>query len=658
MAGGYNVVRQGHLVRGHPLPAAQDHRRAARNGETSCSPCGPTTASPGSSAICGRRSAPPSSASSGLQEIIDRYGAAPSRRPCDSRDRRRPPPLLQGDRRLARRHLRGRRLRRRRPRRATSDIHVHVQDHRRRRPADRRLRGFRQPPRDRAAGRPSATPGATPSPSWPAWSTRPSPRTRGSSTASSCASRSGCCLNPTEGKPVSSGTHHPGVEVGDAIALAMSQIIPDRCSPQTYKFGSPRQMWGDQDPRTGKPFFDHGGEVSAGWVNAVQGRRRMGSALPSAMRQPDQGRSRDQRGPLPAHPPRPQLHHRLGRRRAVAGRVRQPLSSRRSVRRPTSTSTSSTSATSTPGSPAATTARPDTCTSSSGRPEDQVVGLARRSPGTCWRPASSSSTTSVAEAAGATRCDATPRPCSRTSGTSTSRSRAPGATTGSSSPARSRRWTSRSTLTATEALRAETGAGDAGVTRLPHRHRRRGDVHRLRARCAPTATVVLEKTPTTPADQSIGVLAGLARLAEAEGLPTCAAPARAHRVDRARHDDRRQHHDPDDRRRRPGCIVTEGFRDEIELRRCFKEDIWDPALPAPDADRPPPGAPRGARAPDRRGRGRRTRSTRRPCARRRSRLRAFGVTSIAVVVLALVPQPDARAAGPRASSWTSTPTSS
>jgi N-methylhydantoinase B len=81
----------------------------------------------------------------------------------------------------------------------------------------------------------------------------------------------GCCLNPTEGKPVSSGTHHPGVEVGDAITLAMSRIIPERCAPQTYKYGSPRQMWGDEDPRTGRPFFDHGGEVNAGWVNAVEG---------------------------------------------------------------------------------------------------------------------------------------------------------------------------------------------------------------------------------------------------------------------------------------------------------------------------------------------------------------------------------------------------
>ena len=29
-------------------------------------------------------------------------------------------------------------------------------------------------------------------------------------------------------------------------------------------------MWGDLDPRTGQAFFDHGGEVNAGWVNAVR----------------------------------------------------------------------------------------------------------------------------------------------------------------------------------------------------------------------------------------------------------------------------------------------------------------------------------------------------------------------------------------------------
>lgn len=81
----------------------------------------------------------------------------------------------------------------------------------------------------------------------------------------------GCCLNPVEGKPVAAGTHHPGVEVADVIAKAMEQVLPDRCSPQSYKYGSPRQMWGDLDPRTGRSFFDHGGEVNAGWCNGVKG---------------------------------------------------------------------------------------------------------------------------------------------------------------------------------------------------------------------------------------------------------------------------------------------------------------------------------------------------------------------------------------------------
>jgi N-methylhydantoinase B len=33
----------------------------------------------------------------------------------------------------------------------------------------------------------------------------------------------GCCLNPTPGRSVAAGTHHPGVEVGEAIALALAQ---------------------------------------------------------------------------------------------------------------------------------------------------------------------------------------------------------------------------------------------------------------------------------------------------------------------------------------------------------------------------------------------------------------------------------------------------
>ena len=86
----------------------------------------------------------------------------------------------------------------------------------------------------------------------------------------------GCVLNPAAGKPVSAGTHHPGVEVGEAIALALSQAIPDRCAPQIYKTGIPTMLVG-QHPRTGATFTDHSAEVYAGWCSAVRGMDGWGS---------------------------------------------------------------------------------------------------------------------------------------------------------------------------------------------------------------------------------------------------------------------------------------------------------------------------------------------------------------------------------------------
>ena len=80
----------------------------------------------------------------------------------------------------------------------------------------------------------------------------------------------GSVLNPPYGKPVSAGTHHPGTEVGDAIALALQYIIPDRAVPQTYKTGIPTIITGI-DPGTGESFTDHSAEVYAGWCNAAKG---------------------------------------------------------------------------------------------------------------------------------------------------------------------------------------------------------------------------------------------------------------------------------------------------------------------------------------------------------------------------------------------------
>lgn len=95
----------------------------------------------------------------------------------------------------------------------------------------------------------------------------------------------------------------------------------------------------------------------------------------------------------------------------------------------------------------------------------------------------------------------------------------------------------------------------------------------------PDGTLAMDKVPTTQSDQSDGVLAGIARLAQAEGLSvgdllsrtrtivhgtTTADNAMIQMAGAA-----------------TGLIVTRGFRDEIEFRRCYKEDIWDPTLPAP-----------------------------------------------------------------------------
>jgi len=80
----------------------------------------------------------------------------------------------------------------------------------------------------------------------------------------------GCVLNPVPGRPVSAGTHHPGAEVGEVIALALQHVLPERAVPQVYKTGIPTIVTGT-DPRTGRPFTDHSAEVYAGWCNAASG---------------------------------------------------------------------------------------------------------------------------------------------------------------------------------------------------------------------------------------------------------------------------------------------------------------------------------------------------------------------------------------------------
>jgi len=86
----------------------------------------------------------------------------------------------------------------------------------------------------------------------------------------------GCCLNPTVGKTVAAGTHHPGVEVGEAIAVALAQVLPERSCPQIYKLGMPTVIVG-QHPDTGKVFIDHSVDVLAAYCNAVKEQDGWGS---------------------------------------------------------------------------------------------------------------------------------------------------------------------------------------------------------------------------------------------------------------------------------------------------------------------------------------------------------------------------------------------
>lgn len=106
----------------------------------------------------------------------------------------------------------------------------------------------------------------------------------------------------------------------------------------------------------------------------------------------------------------------------------------------------------------------------------------------------------------------------------------------------------------------------------------------------PDGEVVLDKTPTTPADQSQGVLTGVGQLAAAFGLDTAAfcgaLEAFVHGTTTA------DNTMIEMSGAATGLLATEGHRDEIELRRDHKEEIWDPAYPPPE-----PIARRRARIP-------------------------------------------------------------
>jgi N-methylhydantoinase B len=77
-------------------------------------------------------------------------------------------------------------------------------------------------------------------------------------------------VNPEMGKPVSMGTHHPGCEISEAVALALSQAIPEHSVPQVYKAAMPTVMFGF-NPKTGGLFIDHSVDTTSTTSSAAFG---------------------------------------------------------------------------------------------------------------------------------------------------------------------------------------------------------------------------------------------------------------------------------------------------------------------------------------------------------------------------------------------------
>jgi len=142
--------------------------------------------------------------------------------------------------------------------------------------------------------------------------------------------------------------------------------------------------------------------------------------------------------------------------------------------------------------------------------------------------------------------------------------------------------------------------------------------------------ITLDKHPTTPRDQSDGVLGGIAQLAAQVGLAPRDLLARTTRI--VHGTTTADNTMIESSGAVTGLVTSAGHRDEIEIRRGFKEDIWDPALPPP-----PPICPRRRRygVPERLDFEGRVvepldeEAVRRAC----RRMRKQGVESLAVVLL-------------------------
>ena len=79
----------------------------------------------------------------------------------------------------------------------------------------------------------------------------------------------GTIVQPPPNKPAALGAFHPACEIGEAICIALSDILPERSSPQVYKLGMPNAVIGFD--AEGRMWMDQGVDVRASDASATQG---------------------------------------------------------------------------------------------------------------------------------------------------------------------------------------------------------------------------------------------------------------------------------------------------------------------------------------------------------------------------------------------------
>ncbi len=79
----------------------------------------------------------------------------------------------------------------------------------------------------------------------------------------------GTIAQPPPNKPAALGAFHPACEIGEAICIALSEIVPHRSSPQVYKLGMPNAVIGFDDE--GQMWLDQGVDVRSSDASATEG---------------------------------------------------------------------------------------------------------------------------------------------------------------------------------------------------------------------------------------------------------------------------------------------------------------------------------------------------------------------------------------------------